>query len=57
MNVEGINIYAQLKEGCLSVSAIHLLKTLISLVTTAHLALNLNCLSCCDLFSREHILS
>lgn len=27
MNVEGINIYAQLKEGCLSVSAIHLLNT------------------------------
>lgn len=38
MNVEGINIYAQLKEGCLSLSAIPLLNTLISLVTTAHIS-------------------
>lgn len=38
MNVEGINIYVQLKESCLSGSAIHLLKALISLVTTAHLS-------------------
>lgn len=38
MNVEGINIYAQLKEGCLSRSAILPLNTLISLVTTTHIS-------------------
>lgn len=38
MNVEGINIYAQLKEGCLSLSAISLLNTLISLVTSAYIS-------------------
>lgn len=41
MNVEGIHIYAQLKEGCLSLHVIPLLNTLISLVTSAYISLNL----------------